>query len=68
MIALRSVFFNTIFYVNLIVRMIVLSPYYFYRAAQGRLPHTEELGAVEPLVDGEDRRHDLRDRGHGEPA
>jgi 1-acyl-sn-glycerol-3-phosphate acyltransferase len=29
MIALRSVLFNTIFYANLIIRMIVLSPYYF---------------------------------------
>ncbi len=29
MIALRSVLFNTIFYSNLILRMIVLSPYYF---------------------------------------
>jgi 1-acyl-sn-glycerol-3-phosphate acyltransferase len=29
MLALRSVLFNTIFYANLILRMIVLSPYYF---------------------------------------
>ncbi|MGZ2485548.1 1-acyl-sn-glycerol-3-phosphate acyltransferase [Rhizobium pisi] len=29
MIALRSILFNTIFYANLIIRMIVLSPYYF---------------------------------------
>ena len=30
MIALRSVLFNTIFYANLIIRMIVLSPFYFF--------------------------------------
>ncbi|MGO7675435.1 1-acyl-sn-glycerol-3-phosphate acyltransferase, partial [Rhizobium ruizarguesonis] len=29
LIALRSVLFNTIFYANLLIRMIVLSPYYF---------------------------------------
>ncbi len=34
MIALRSVLFNTIFYANLILRMIVLSPYYFLAPRQ----------------------------------
>jgi 1-acyl-sn-glycerol-3-phosphate acyltransferase len=29
MIALRSILFNLAFYINLIVRMIVFSPYYF---------------------------------------
>ncbi len=69
MIALRSVLFNTIFYANLILRMIVLSPYLFPGAAARPLIQVPKNWALlQPLADGKDRRHDLRNRGTGEPA
>jgi hypothetical protein len=62
MIALRSILFNAAFYINLIVRMIILSPYYFMAERKAGLERTEKLGSIQSLAAGKDCWHDVRDR------
>ncbi len=59
MIALRSVLFNTIFYANLIIRMIVLSPYYFVVPRLTAYEIPKNWARSKSLGDAYDRRHDL---------
>ena len=67
MIILRSILFNTVFYLNLIVQMIVLTPIYFLLPRKAGLSRFRRTGrAVQHWLMREDRRHHLRDRGPGE--
>ena len=50
MLVLRSLAFNVVFYVNLIVQMIFWTPYYFLSPRHQRLVRAEILGAHQPVA------------------
>jgi 1-acyl-sn-glycerol-3-phosphate acyltransferase len=52
MIAFRSILFNIAFYINLIGRMIIFTPYYFLADRKEGLVRTEKLGSIQSLAAG----------------